>query len=79
MSDAQRLVLDRFVSEGGGRGVDLATGSAVWFHMAPAGDRGAQLRRLQTADALAAIRHPMLAPLLDFGLEMVSFAHEQID
>jgi len=69
VNDAQRLVLDRFVNDGAGGAVDLATGAPVWVHLAPAGDHGVQLQRLRTAASLAAIRHPVLAPLIDFGLE----------
>ena len=69
MTQVQPLVLDRFVNVGGGRGVDLATGQAVWLYLEPEGDQARHLRRLHTAIALAAIRHPLLAPLLDFGME----------
>ena len=69
VTEVQPLVLDRFVNVGSGRGVDLGTGQPVWFHLEPAGERAKQAQRLHTAAALASVRHPLLAPLLDFGPE----------
>ena len=63
------LVLDRFVSLGQGRGLDLATGHRVWFYLEAAHDPERQRQRARTAAVLAALRHRSLTPLVDFGVD----------
>jgi transcriptional regulator with GAF, ATPase, and Fis domain len=67
---AMRLVADRFVvrhEASAGFAHDLATRQFVWLDVADAGDAAAQRVWLRRCDELFRLRHPALAPLVDYG------------
>jgi DNA-binding NtrC family response regulator/tetratricopeptide (TPR) repeat protein len=63
-----RLVADRFAVEDDGRAFDLSTGARVTLIVGSAGGVSEQLRWTARCDALYALRHHAMAPLLDYGL-----------
>ena len=63
-----QLIADRFVVGDEGGAIDLATGSRVVLIVEPAGRVAEQLQWNQRCDTFHTIRHPALAPLIDFGL-----------
>ena len=62
-----QLVADRFVVRDDGGAIDLATGHTVVLTIAAAGGCGDQTRWAVRCDALHALRHPAIAPLVDYG------------
>src|SRR3954466_12926995 len=62
-----QMLADRFVSPGGAW-IDLATGDAVRIHVARAGPARDQLAWNARCAALANLRHPLINPLIDYGL-----------
>src|SRR6185369_14738984 len=68
--DAMRLVADRFVvrhEASAGFALDLATRQLVWLDVSDAGDTAALSVWLRRCDELFRLRHPALAPLVDYG------------
>jgi len=63
-----QLVADRFAVTENGDAMDLATGARVELRIEPAGDAPQQVLWNERCAALHAIRHPAIAPLVDFGL-----------
>ncbi len=63
-----QLVADRFAVHEDGRAFDLATGARVTLVSGSAGGVSEQLRWTGRCDALRALRHRAVAPLVDFGL-----------
>jgi hypothetical protein len=63
-----QLVADRFAVRDEGRAFDLATGAPVTLIVGSAGGISEQLRWTARCDALYSLRHPAMAPLLDYGL-----------
>ena len=62
-----RLIADRFVPAGS-HWMDLASGEPVRIRLAPAGPTGAQLEWNSHCAALASLRHPLINPLIDYGM-----------
>jgi DNA-binding NtrC family response regulator/tetratricopeptide (TPR) repeat protein len=62
-----QIVADRFV-RAQGAWIDLATGARVRLHTDSAGSRGAQVAWSTRCAAQAGLRHPLLNPLVDYGL-----------
>jgi DNA-binding NtrC family response regulator/tetratricopeptide (TPR) repeat protein len=63
-----QLVADRFALDDTGIAIDLATGARVMLVVEAAGDLPQQLQWNERCETLHTIRHPALAPLVDFGL-----------
>ena len=63
----QTLIADRFV-ECGRAWIDIASGSLVRLHRALAGDRATQLAWSDRCGELARLRHPLINPLIDYGV-----------
>src|SRR4051794_23766732 len=63
-----QLVADRFAVHDEGRAFDLATGARVTLVVGSAGGISEQLQWTARCDALHSLRHPAMAPLLDYGL-----------
>src|SRR5688572_24624240 len=61
------MVADRFVASGTSW-IDLATGGAVRIRLAPAGSPGEQMAWNARCAQLANLRHPLINPLIDYGL-----------
>ncbi|MEN3338348.1 MAG: hypothetical protein V7647_2024 [Acidobacteriota bacterium] len=61
------LLADRFVPAGA-RWIDLASGEPVRIRVAPAGTTSAQLAWNSRCAALASLRHPLINPLIDYGM-----------
>ena len=61
------VIADRFVRSNGSW-LDLATGSAVHVRIVPVGPRRDELQWNTTCAALANLRHPLLNPLIDYGV-----------
>ena len=62
-----QLVADRFVVRDDGGAIDLATGHSVVLTIAAAGGCADQTRWAVRCDALHALHHPAIAPLVDYG------------
>jgi len=62
-----RILANRFV-EAGGAWVDLATGARVRLRIDAAGSTAEQLAWNTRCGVLANLRHPLINPLLDFGM-----------
>jgi transcriptional regulator with GAF, ATPase, and Fis domain len=71
-----QLVADRFAAHKDGRVFDLSTGAPVTLVIGSAGGVSEQLRWGERCDALRALRHPAMAPLIDYGLFGVSSRFE---
>ena len=61
------LIADRFLSTDD-EVTDLATGETVRLSIEPRPSRTLVARRLATCDRLAGLRHPLLRPLVDYGM-----------
>ena len=61
------LIADRFLSTDE-EVTDLATGEPVRLSIEPRPSRALVARRLTTCDLLAGLRHPLLLPLVDYGM-----------
>jgi DNA-binding NtrC family response regulator len=64
------LIVDRFLTldrSSGSFAQDLATGQPVWLQIQAAGDAADRRRWLLRCDELFGLRHPVLAPLIDYG------------
>ena len=59
---ADRFVVDR------GEPIDLATGELVRLTVEAAPDRATAQARSRLCDQLSALRHPLLVPLIDYGV-----------
>ncbi len=64
---AMELLADRFVVVDDGRAVDLATGDLVLLTIESAGGPSDELRWVARCDFFRRVRHPALAPLVDYG------------
>jgi DNA-binding NtrC family response regulator/tetratricopeptide (TPR) repeat protein len=62
-----QILADRFVLSGS-QWIDLATGHAVRVRVAAAGPVSAQLGWNSRCAALAGVRHPLINPLVDYGM-----------
>jgi DNA-binding NtrC family response regulator/tetratricopeptide (TPR) repeat protein len=62
-----RVFADRFLLDDADV-VDLATGEVVRLSVEPSPSRQTIAERLRLCDAIAVLRHPLLAPLVDYGL-----------
>ncbi len=62
-----QIVGDRFVRSGTAW-IDLATGEAVGLRLAPAGSASAQMAWNGRCAQLANLRHPLINPLIDYGM-----------
>ena len=62
-----QLLADRFLRDSG-RWFDLATGLPVTIRRAVAGSRSQQFEWNDVCAAMSRLRHPLLNPLLDYGL-----------
>ena len=62
-----QIVADRFVPSGSAW-IDLATGDAVRMRIAPAGSAGEQMAWNARCAQLANLRHPLINPLVDYGM-----------
>ena len=62
-----RIVADRFLGAGSDW-IDLATGESVKLRVTPAGPSRLQMEWSARCEALANLRHPVINPLLDFGV-----------
>ena len=62
-----QIVADRFVRSGTAW-IDLATGEAVRLRLAPAGSASAQMAWNGRCAQLANLRHPLINPLIDYGM-----------
>src|SRR5262245_43788955 len=71
-----QLVADRFAAHEDGRVFDLSTGALVTLVIASAGGVSEQLRWVERCSVLRALRHPAMAPLVDYGLLGVSSRFE---
>ena len=63
---ADRFVVDR------GEPIDLATGELIRLTVEAVPDRATTLARTRLCDQLSSLRHPLLVPLVDYGV-----AHDQ--
>jgi DNA-binding NtrC family response regulator/tetratricopeptide (TPR) repeat protein len=61
------VVADRFV-QANGSWIDLATGADAHLRIVPAGARRDELLWNTSCAALASLRHPLLNPLIDYGV-----------
>src|SRR5436190_988853 len=62
------LVADRFVGNGDGTAIDLATGDRVELTITSAGGETEQRRWTLACDALQKVHHPAVARLIDYGI-----------
>ena len=62
-----QLMADRFAIDDRGRALDLATGARVTLRVGTSGGIAEQVRWNVRCDALHALRHAAIAPLVDFG------------
>ena len=62
-----QLLADRFLASGSSW-VDLASGAAVRVRLAPAGSRANQIAWNSCCAVLANLRHPLINPLVDYGM-----------
>lgn len=63
-----QLVADRFIVDACGRGIDLATSARVCLRLSNAAADGEQSQWAERCAWLSTLVHPVLAPLLDYGL-----------
>ena len=63
-----QLVGDRFAAHDDGRVFDLSTGALVTLVIGNAGGVPEQLRWMERCAAFRTLRHPTMAPLVDYGL-----------
>src|SRR5437016_2377917 len=62
------LVADRFVGNGDGTAIDLATGDRIELTITSAGGETEQRRWTLACDALQKVHHPTVARLIDYGI-----------
>src|SRR5687768_9272294 len=62
-----QIVADRFVPSGSAW-IDLATGEAVRLRIVPAGSASGQMAWNARCAQLANLRHPLINPLIDYGV-----------
>ena len=62
------LVADRFVGNGDGTAIDLATGDRIELTITSAGGETEQRRWTLACDALQKVHHPTVARLIDYGV-----------
>jgi DNA-binding NtrC family response regulator/tetratricopeptide (TPR) repeat protein len=72
------LLADRFL-QCGTQWIDAATARAVQVVLRPAGRRREQIDWVERCAMLAALRHPLLNPLIDFGVASSSSFFEAYD